>query len=383
MSSSPKPQDYVFIDQQDRLKALVRDLKKVEEVPIDTEADNLHHYHTRVCLIQLRAGNNDYLVDPLSNLDLQLIWDALRDKTLIMHGSDFDLRLLWELAEFQPARVFDTMLAAQLVGARRIGLSSLLKDYLDVDHPKDSQKSDWSRRPLPDKMLHYAVGDVAHLPLLKKKIEDQLRDLGRLEWHRQKCDWQVEVALSGFPRQDEFAWRIGPHNKLRPRAQATLFELWHWREGEARRLDRPPFKVMSNDYLIRLSNAVENGSIRKVYDALPKGLKRGRSRGLEEALKRGKEKDPTSLPRRPRNRNGRQPLNAAELLRQDGLKSCRDQAAVGLKIDPTLIATRIQLARLARDPADASEVLLPWQVGILEPSLSVYLKEVDTLETAS
>jgi len=383
VSSSPKPPDYVFIDQQDGLKALVKDLKKVEEVPIDTEADNLHHYHTRVCLIQLRAGDNDYLVDPLSNLDLQPIWDALRDKTLIMHGSDFDLRLLWELAEFRPARVFDTMLAAQLVGARRIGLSSLLKDYLDVDHPKDSQKSDWSRRPLPDKMLHYAVGDVAHLPLLKKKIEDQLRDLGRLKWHRQKCDWQVEVALSGFPRQDEYAWRIGPHNKLRPRAQATLFELWHWREGEAERLDRPPFKVMSNDYLIKLSNAVEDGSIRKVYDALPKGLKRGRSRGLEEALKRGEEKDPKSLPRRPRNRNGRQPLNAAELLRQDGLKHCRDQAAVGLKIDPTLIATRIQLARLARAPADAAEVLLPWQVGILEPSLSVYLKEVDSLETAS
>ena len=189
--------------------------------------------------------------------------------------------------------------------------------------------------------------------------------------------------MTGFPRQDEYAWRIGPHNKLRPRAQATLFELWHWREGEAERLDRPPFKVMSNDYLIKLSNAVEDGSIRKVYDALPKGLKRGRSRGLEDALKRGEEKDPTSLPRRPRNRNGRQPLNAAELVRQDGLKNCRDQAAVGLKIDPTLIATRIQLARLARDPADASEVLLPWQVGILESSLSVYLKEVDSLETAS
>jgi ribonuclease D len=275
------------------------------------------------------------------------------------------------------------MLAAQLVGVRRIGLSSLLKEYLDVDHPKDSQKSDWSRRPLPDKMLHYAVGDVAYLPLLKKKIEDQLRDLGRLEWHRQKCDWQVEVALTGFPRQDEYAWRIGPHNKLRPRAQATLFELWHWREGEARRLDRPPFKVMSNDYLIKLSKAVEDGSIRKVFEALPKGIKRGRSRGLEEALKRGEQKDPRSLPRRPRNRNGRQPLNAAELLRQDELKNCRDQAAVGLKIDPTLIATRIQLARLARNPADASEVLLPWQVGILEPSLRVFLKEVDTLETAN
>lgn len=383
MSLTSKTTDYVFIDRQDGLKALIRDLKKVDEVPIDTEADNLHHYHTRVCLIQLRAGDNDYLVDPLSNLDLQPIWDGLRDKTLIMHGSDFDLRLLWELAEFRPAFVFDTMLAAQLVGAQRIGLSSLLDDYLDVHHPKDSQKSDWSRRPLPDKMLHYAVGDVAHLPLLKKMIEDQLRELGRLEWHRQKCDWQVEVAQTGFPRQDEYAWRIGPHNRLAPRAQATLFELWHWRESEARRMDRPPFKVMSNDYLIRLSNAVADGTIQAVFDALPKGLRRGRSKGLKEALERGAERDPKSLPRRPRNRNGRQPLNAAELQRQDGLKHCRDKAAEGLKIDPTLIATRLQLARLARNPADASEVLLPWQVGILEPSLEVFLRESAAPEAAS
>jgi ribonuclease D len=381
VSSPSKSPDFIFVDQQVGLKGLIRDLKKVDEVPIDTEADNLHHYHTRVCLIQLRAGESDYLVDPLSNLDLQPIWDELVEKTLIMHGSDFDLRLLWELSEFRPARVFDTMLAAQLVGARRIGLSSLLKDYLGVDHPKDSQKSDWSRRPLPDKMLRYAVDDVAHLPRLKKAIEDQLRKLGRIDWHREKCDWQIEVAQTGFPRQDEYAWRIGPHNKLPLRAQAALYELWHWRESEARRLDRPPFKVMSNDYLIKLSRAVADRTIRTVFDTLPAGLRRGRSRGLKEALARGAKRDPKSLPRRPRNHNGRQPLTAAELQRQDGLKDCRDKAADGLKIDPTLIATRIQLARLARNPAEASELLLPWQARILEPSLKACLNETKALDS--
>jgi len=380
VSSPGGPPDFVFIDRQDDLKALVRDLGKSDEIPIDTEADNLHHYHTRVCLIQLRAGETNYLVDPLADLDLKTLWDGLREKTLLMHGSDFDLRLLWDLTEFQPAHVFDTMLAAQLVGARRIGLSSLLEEYLGVHHPKDSQKSDWSRRPLPDKMLHYAVGDIVYLPLLKKGIEDQLRDLGRLDWHRQKCAWQIEVAQTGFPNQDECAWRIGPHNRLAPRAQATLFELWHWRESEARRLDRPPFKVMSNDYLIRLSKAVADETIQKVYEALPRGLRRGRSRGLEDALKRGARRDPQSLPRRPRNRNGRQPLNAAELRRQDELKRRRDTVAGELEIDPTLVATRTQLARLSRNPAEASSVLLPWQVGILEPILAGFQKETDKSE---
>lgn len=361
--------DFVFIDRPELLKGLLRDLRPVTEVPIDTEADNLHHYETRVCLIQIRAGENDYLVDPLAGFELKPLWKALKGKTLIMHGSDFDLRLLSKFASFRPDRVFDTMLAAQLIGLKRIGLSSLLDELLGVHHPKDSQKSDWSKRPLPEKMLSYAVGDVAYLPALKAVLENRLRDLGRLEWHRQKCDWQIEAGQSGFPKQSESAWRVGPHNKLPPRALATLYELWHWRDSEAQRLDRPPFKVISNDYMIRLSRAVADGTVRKVYDALPQGLKRGRSRGLKEAIKRGEKRDPDTLPRRPRSGNGRQPLSHEELTRQDALKKCRDDAAARQEIDPTLIASRYQLAQIARDPNEAVNVLLPWQVGVLQPAL--------------
>lgn len=372
---SSSPTEFVFIDRPELLKGLLKDLRPVKEVPIDTEADNLHHYETRVCLIQIRAGANEYLVDPLAGFDLKPLWAALKDKTLIMHGSDFDLRLLSKFASFRPARVFDTMLAAQLIGLKRIGLSSLLEELLGVHHPKDSQKSDWSKRPLPEKMLSYAVGDVAYLPALKEILENKLIDLGRLEWHLQKCDWQIEAGQSGFPKQDESAWRVGPHNKLSPRALATLYELWHWRDGEAQRLDRPPFKVISNDYMIRLSRAVADGTVRKVYDALPPGLKRGRSRGLKEALKRGEKRDPETLPRRPRSGNGRQPLSHEELVRQDAIKKCRDDAASSQHIDPTLIASRFQLAQIARDPNEAPNVLLPWQVGVLQPALDALSRE--------
>lgn len=374
--SVPSPStEFVFIDRPELLKDLLKDLRRVTEVPIDTEADNLHHYETRVCLIQIRAGENEYLVDPLAGFELAPLWTALKDKTLIMHGSDFDLRLLSKFASFRPARVFDTMLAAQLLGLKRIGLSSLLDELLGVHHPKDSQKSDWSKRPLPEKMLSYAVGDVAYLPALKEILENRLRDLGRLDWHGQKCDWQIEVGQSGFPKQDESAWRVGPHNKLSPQALATLYELWHWRDSEARRLDRPPFKVISNEYMIRLSRAVADGTVRKVYEALPPGLKRGRSRGLKEALKRGEKRDPETLPRRRRSGNGRQPLSHEELLRQDALKTCRDEAATSGKFDPTLIASRHQLAQIARDPNEAPNVLLPWQVGVLQPALDALREE--------
>ncbi len=367
--------EFVFVDKPELLKGLLKDLRPVNEVPIDTEADNLHHYETRVCLIQIRAGENEYLVDPLAGFDLQPLWAALKGKTLIMHGSDFDLRLLSKFASFRPDRVFDTMLAAQLLGMQRIGLSSLLQELLGVHHPKDSQKSDWSRRPLPEKMLNYAVGDVAYLPALKEIMENRLRELGRLEWHVQKCDWQIEAGQSGFPGQNEFAWRVGSSNRLSARALATLYELWHWRDSEARRLDRPPFKVISNDYMIKLSKAVADGTVRKVYEALPPGLKRGRSRGLKEALKRGEKRDPETLPRRRRTGNGRPPLTHAELLRQDTLKKYRDKVATRDEIDPTLIASRQQLAEMARDPNQASIVLLPWQVDVLRPTLDTLKAE--------
>jgi ribonuclease D len=347
----------------------VAHVRLASRVGIDTEADNLHHYATRVCLLQISAGGVEFIVDALAGLDLRLLFEALAGKLLIMHGSDYDLRLLWELCGFRPAEVFDTMLAAQLLGVHRIGLSSLLEEMLGVHHPKDSQKSDWSRRPLPDKMLAYAARDVRHLEDLRAVLALRLDGLGRSEWHRQKCAWQIEAATTGFPEADEHSWRIGASRHLSPRALAALFELWHWRESEARRLDRPPFKVISNDYLVKLSLAVADGSWRSAFDALPNGLRRGRARGLEDALERGAKRDPRSLPRRAENHERRQPLSGAELSRQDRIRAFRDQKSTELEIDPTLIASRSQIAQLARRPEEADRVLLPWQWELLKPVL--------------
>ncbi|BET65994.1 ribonuclease D [Opitutales bacterium ASA1] len=361
--------EFTYVDSQVGLEGLVAHLRTVHEVGIDTEADNLHHYHTRVCLIQISAGEAEYLIDPLAGLDLRPLFDALADKLLIMHGSDYDLRLLWELCRFRPSEVFDTMLAAQLVGVTRFGLSSLLSELLGVDHPKDSQKSDWSRRPLPPKMVQYAARDVKHIAELRDALLARLEAAGRVEWHRQKCAWQIEVATTGFPGTDENAWRIGPSRWFSPRALAALYELWHWRDSEARRLDRPPFKVMSNEYLAQLSEAVDAGRWRDAYEALPKGLRRGSARGLAEALERGESRDPKTLPRRPENGERRQPLSALELSRQDKIRSHRDRRSHELHIDPTLIASRSQIAQLARQPDAADQVLLPWQADLLRPAL--------------
>lgn len=365
--------EFNYVDSQVGLEALVAHLHLARRISIDTEADNLHHYHTRVCLLQISAGGVEFLVDTLAGLDLRSLFTALTGKSLIMHGSDYDLRLLWELCRFRPVEVFDTMLAAQLGGITRFGLSSLLDELLGIHHPKDSQKSDWSRRPLPPKMLFYAARDVKHLEDLRAALLSRLESLGRTEWHRQKCEWQIEVATSGFPGADENSWRLGPSRHFSPRAQAALYELWHWRDGESRRLDRPPFKVISNEYLTKLALAVDSGTWRDAFESLPKGLKRGPSRGLMDALARGKSRDPKTLPRRPETRERRQPLSAQELSRQDKIRSCRDKHSRELEIDPTLIASRSQIAQLARQPDAADKVLLPWQAALLRPALDACL----------
>ncbi len=365
--------EITYVDTQAGLEAVVTHLRLAKRIGIDTEADNLHHYHTRVCLLQISAGGREFLIDPLAGMDLRSLFDALAGKSLIMHGSDYDLRLLWELCRFRPAEVFDTMLAAQLVGITHIGLSSLLNELLDINHPKDSQKSDWSRRPLPAKMVDYAARDVKHLEDLRAALLQRLERRGRAEWHKQKCDWQIEVATTGFPGADEHSWRLGPSRHFSPRAQAALYELWHWRDGEARRLDRPPFKVMSNEYLAKLALAVDDGSWREVFEGLPKGLKRGPSRGLFEALEAGLARDPKTLPKRPENRERRQPLSAQELSRQDKIRAHRDRQSQELEIDPTLIASRSQIAQLARQPDAAEQVLLPWQATLLRPVLDACL----------
>jgi ribonuclease D len=363
------PTEFNFVDSQDALEALAKHLDPQESVALDTEADNLHHYETRVCLMQVGAGERQYLIDALAGLDLAPLFAVLAARPLIMHGSDYDLRLLWELTKFRPVDVFDTMLAAQLIGEERIGLASLLSQYLGVHHPKDSQKSDWSRRPLPAKMLNYAAGDVEHLHRLRDILQARLVELGRLEWHRQKCCWQIEVATVGFPRNADHNWRVGQSRHLSPRALAALYELWHWREREARRLDRPPFKVMSSDYLVKLSLTVDDGTFHDTYAKLPIGLRRGPSRGLPEALEAAAARDPQSLPRRPEGGCRPAPLSAEELSRQDAIRDHRDTVARRLQLDPTLIVTRSQIAQLARQPADADRQLLPWQAEILRPVL--------------
>ncbi|WP_438480729.1 ribonuclease D [Oleiharenicola lentus] len=362
---------YQFINQPAQLQPLYAALDRCSEIALDTEADNLFRYRTQVCLLQIMACDEIYLVDLLADLTLAPLWERLSAKPLIMHGSDFDLRLLWELCEFKPHSIFDTMFAAQLLAIPRFGLAALLEQNFGVKLDKDHQKANWSQRPLDKAMLDYAAMDVYYLPRLRDILRDELTRLGRVEWMAQKCQWQIEVARDGFAEADENAWRIGGSEKLRGRGLSVLHALWYWRESWAEKINTPPFKVVGNEMLMRMVWAAEEG--RPADEVLRINLGRRHDRlfpSLAEAVNQAYGTDPQTLPRRERRREFN-PMTPDELARQDRIKADRDRLAQTLKLDPTLIATRSQLVLIARQPASIDDVLLPWQATLLkaEPSL--------------
>ena len=368
------PPSYLLLDQPGSLAPLLSALEPVDEVALDTEADNMYHYKTRVCLLQFLIGREVFLVDVLApGLKLEALWKSLGRKHLIMHGSDFDLRLLHDLCRFQPHSLFDTMLAAQLLGRQRIGLASLLEQHFGVALDKDGQKANWSRRPITQKLLNYAALDVWHLPALRDILTRELKKLGRLEWLEQQCRAQIIAGGEGFAPATENDWRIGRSERLRGPGLSVLHAIWHWRESQAQRLDTPPFKVCGNALLLKIAEAAEAGeSESTILAQVHLGKRHDRIfPSLAAAVQAGLACDPRSLPRRP----GRDPnhlsLTQAQIELQDRIRSDRDRVAKKLAIEATLIANRAQLGQIARNPRQLEELLLPWQADLLrrEPTL--------------
>jgi ribonuclease D len=340
---------------------------------MDTEADNMYRFRVRVCLLQFYVQGEVFLVDALAPVELGQLWPRLAKTHLVMHGSDFDLRLLHDFCQFRAKSLFDTMLAAQLLGRGRIGLASLIEDNFGVKLDKDGQKANWSKRPITQKLLDYAALDVWYLPALRDILTRELKRLGRLGWMEQQCRAQIEAGTTGFAPADENDWRIGKSERLRARGQGVLHAIWHWRQEQAHRLDTPPFKVCSNEFLVRLANAADAGDSE---DAILSGVNLGKRHprligSLAAAIRTGLEADPHKLPRRKGRDPSHSPLSQAEIALLDRIKEDRDKIAAKISIEPTLIANRSQLSQIARDPRKLGEILLPWQASLLAEAPSL------------
>jgi ribonuclease D len=349
------------IDTVEKLAEFLPKLRAADWVALDTEADSLHAYPEKVCLIQISIAGSDWLVDPLAGVDLNPLLDTLNAHELFMHGADYDLRLLEKHHEFIPSAIFDTMLAARLLGERQFGLSALVEKFLGVKLDKSSQKADWARRPLTPRMEQYARADTHHLKPLVDKLRHELAAKNRLAWHQESCAQLIENCTRPQPVDEGAVWRIKGSTRLSRRGLAILRELWKWREGEALRASRPPFFVLQHEKLVDIAAiAAEDLPIENL---LPLRISPRKKCSFLDAVKAGlavpAERQPEIL------RNHFQRPSEAEFRQYRALERIRDARAHELGIDATLIASRSTLGDLARDWDKHAPLMMAWQRELL------------------
>jgi ribonuclease D len=340
------------------LLALVARLQPVARVAVDTEADSLHCYREKLCLLQVSVAEADFVVDPLADVDLAPLRAVLEEKEIVLHGADYDLRLLRRSLNFSAQRIFDTVIAARLLGIREFSLLALVKKYFGIELTKGSQKANWARRPLPERMLEYAVNDTHYLLPLADKLAAELRESGRFDWFEQSCVRAIEQATVDRTRDADEVWRIAGAGALQPRAGAVLRELWRWREKEAEAADRPSFHILQNHELLRAAETFASGGAPD-YRHFSMRRRNAFRKSAEEALRLPEEDWPVL-----RRRSGTRPT-AQMVRRADELKHRRNQAAGKLKLEPTVLAPRSALEAIASDEASAQTVLMPWQRELL------------------
>jgi ribonuclease D len=342
------------------LSELLPKLEAVDRVAVDTEADSLHCYFEKLCLIQISVPDHDYLVDPLAKIDLAPLADVLRRKEIVLQGADFDLRLLRRSFGFVATRVFDTVIAARLLGIRSFSLAALIEKFFGVSLAKGSQKANWARRPLPQHMAEYAINDTHYLLPLAEKLEAGLRERGRLDWFRQSCERALEQAAIERSRDgDDEPWRISGSGKLGGRACAILRELWLWRDQEAQAADRPAFHILQNHLLIRAAEEFAAGEVPDYRHFSPR-----RRQGFREAAERGLALSETEWPARPK-RRGTRPTREMERAAEE-LRRRRDAVANEHGLEPSLIAPRGAIDAVVADESRREALLVPWQRDLLE-----------------
>jgi len=356
-----------LVDGATELASVLDQVAPLNQVALDCEADSLHAYPEKLCLLQLAAGEGQNqliaLVDPLADMDIEPLLQLLMGKHLLLHGADFDLRLLHRAYGFVPTQVFDTMEAARLLGWREVSLKALVDRVLGYRLDKGSQRANWARRPLTAKMHAYAIDDVKYLAPVAAHLEAELRGCGRLSWHREICQRSIELAAAPRVVDETRVWRVKGSKSLGRLGLAVVRELWHVREREAIAVSRPPYFVFAHELLVDLAAQVERDpTVMGQLLAQRAGLRGRRARAVADALDRARDVPPSDYPKRLRAKQ-RPQLSQAEQTRLTQLKDVRDRQAEQLEIEPTLIAPKAMLVALARETVPPQ--LMTWQRDLL------------------
>ena len=346
-----------YLDQSSEVDRFLDQISDVTELALDTEGASFHRFVDRVYLLQLSTREASAILDPLTigvPKGLGALLEA-RSVEVVFHDADYDLRLLHQDYGWHTRNIFDTRVAAQLLGIRAFGLAALLEKYFGVKLDKKHQRADWSMRPLTQGMLDYAAQDTIHLLELRDRLKGELERSGRWEWAVEEFGllegtrWNDDDSANAF-------LRIKGARDLSRRELAILRELVPWRDAIAGQLDRATFRVLGNEQLLEISK--QQPASRDVLGAIkgmPRGILDSRGGELLDAVKRGLAVPDSELPRFPKaQRWDRDPDFDS---RVNALKTARDSAATRLDLDPGVLCSRDRMEAVARKNPSSREEL--------------------------
>jgi len=358
------------------LQDLADRLGEVPVVACDLEADSLHRYQEKVCLLQFSVPGFSALLDPLALPDLSPLAAMFANPAIrkVFHGADYDVRSLHRDFGLVISNLFDTMIASQFLGEAELGLAASLRKRFAVELDKRFQKADWSRRPLPPEMLGYAQEDTRYLIDFSEQLITELGAKGRLDWVLEECSFLERVRVVAR-EPGPFFLRFKGALRFDRRTLAVLEELLRFRNDEARRADRPHFKVIGNETLAELARqrpARLDTACR--IPGLTETMIHRYGQGLERAIRHGLALPEAKLPSFPiPPRFQRDPRQEARVKR---LKEWRATKACQLALDPGLLANNALLEAMA-SLADGAPVegVIPrcWQRQLFADELTTLL----------
>ncbi|MBI3742906.1 MAG: HRDC domain-containing protein [Chloroflexi bacterium] len=357
-----------------RMRNLVASLRGEAAIAVDTESNGFHRYPERVCLVQIGVPGVSYIIDPVTIDDILPLGELLADPDVqkIIHSADYDLRSLDREWGFGIRNLYDTSVAAHFAGLDRLGLSNTLEQFLAVTLSKEKklQRADWSMRPLSREALDYAADDVAYLLPLREVLDAKLGELGRADWVREECERLEDLRYTPPEPPGEWVFSMRGSRKLDDRGLAVLQKLILMREREARRRNRPPFRILSDEALLTLAEnpKTELGKVHGLTDVVLHRI----GKDLRQALIEGQAAPPIKRP--PPERPARKPPTKNEQERFQKLRTWRMEQGKRLELDPALVWPMPSLERLARDPGSLDAELRStevrrWQAKAFSDSL--------------
>jgi ribonuclease D len=341
---------------------LVQTLANQPNIAVDTESNSLFAYREQVCLIQFSTPDEDYLLDPLTLKDLGNLGPIFTDQHIlkIFHAAEYDLICLKRDFGFSFNNLFDTMLAARILGRKQVGLGSLIEAEYGIQLDKRHQRANWGQRPLPEYLIDYARLDTHYLIPLKEKLERELKQKNLLPLAQE--DFKRLCQVEATPNNGKMdCWRVNGVHHLSPQQAAVLQQLCIYRDEYAKQINRPLFKVISDHTLFTIANSLpsDQDALKSLPGMTNHQMKR-HGKALLQAVQRGLQAEPVYPQRnmRPDDRF---------LARVEILKQWRKQKAHQMKVESDIILPRDLLHKLAsRNPREMQALSdnlsdVPWR----------------------